>query len=286
MSHESDDAGNERGGVSGKRVSDIGALSDSMRTLGFEAAKTGAALQDALKAANPESQHLGGIIDRMKSVSRSTGQDSTLGGLAEHITRQQQSIESFKNSISDILNSHLLKSPVSDPLSLPNPLEFQDFDVPQNPVVETNERLERIEKRFELMQGIAADAAEIATGLQAAAAEFLQKFEKAAADNDRAAGRAIWLGGAAVIVAVVMTAIQIGYAEYRREPSDAPEVQKALGGLREDLSALQEAQVAALERLGEVITSSDSETTAAMTDIFKLLSQQAVSSAALEPSSE
>ena len=123
------------------------------------------------------------------------------------------------------------------------------------------------------MQGIAADAAEIATGLQGAAAEFLQKFEKAATDNDRAAGRAIWIGVVAVLIAVAMPAAQIIYSEYRREPSNGAEMQATLEAMQAELASMREAQTEASDRLTEVLATSDSQTAAILGDIRELLAR-------------
>ena len=104
-----------------------------------------------------------GLQDRMKSLGLSAGKDSAIGRVAKQIADQQRAIEAMRPQIPE----HLEKS---EP-RLPN---IEPIKLPPNPVFETNERLERIEERFEQMQGIATDAAQIANGLQGAAAEFLQ----------------------------------------------------------------------------------------------------------------
>lgn len=123
------------------------------------------------------------------------------------------------------------------------------------------------------MQDVAANAAQIATGLQAAAAEFLQKFEQAADDNSRAAGRAIWIGIAAVMIAVTMPAVQIVYSEYRREPNHTPSMHATLIEMRAELSAMRESQGAGTDQLAEILFSSDAETVAILRDIHTFLSR-------------
>ena len=70
--------------------------------------------------------------------------------------------------------------------------------IPENPLVETNKRLERIEQRFDQISHVAETSAQTATELQLAAAEFLKDFKEAASKNDEAAADAIRLGKGAV----------------------------------------------------------------------------------------
>ncbi len=190
---------------------------------------------------------------RMKTLGGIAGENSSLGRLAEQIGAQKSAIDAIR-----LHETEIPRIPELPP-------------IPPNPIFETNSRLERIEERFEQMQVIAADAAEIATGLQGAAAEFLQKFEKAAADNDRTAARAIWIGVVAVFIAVAMPAAQIIYSEYRREPSNGAEVQAALEAMQSELATMRNAQTVANDRLTEALATSDSETAAILRDIRGLI---------------
>lgn len=215
------------------------------------------AVQEAMERSLGPFHH---IQDRMESLGLEAGTDSALGRLSEQICAQQRAIDAMR---------------------LPEPELPCIPELPPNPILETNRRLERIEERFEQMQDIAADAAQIATELQAAAAEFLQKFEKAAADNDRTAGRAIWIGVVAVIIAVAMPAAQIIYSEYRRVPSNGLEMQAALEEVQAELSAMRDSQAAASDRLAEALASSDDETAAILRDIRGLLWERAATPASV-----
>lgn len=196
---------------------------------------------------------------RMKTLGGIAGENSSLGRLAEQIGAQKSAIDAMR-----LHETEIPRIPELPPM-------------PPNPIFETNRRLERIEERFEQMQVIATDAAEIATGLQGAAAEFLQKFEKAAADNDRTAGRAIWIGVIAVFIAVAMPAAQIIYSEYRREPSNGAEVQAALEAMQAELSTMRNTQTIANDRFTEALATSDSETAAILRDIRGLLAGEGAS---------
>ncbi|SEO21416.1 hypothetical protein SAMN04489859_104622 [Paracoccus alcaliphilus] len=199
---------------------------------------------------------------RMKTLGGIAGENSSLGRLAEQIGAQKSAIDAMR-----LHETEIPRIPELPP-------------IPPNPIFETNRRLERIEERFEQMQVIATDAAEIATGLQGAAAEFLQKFEKAAADNDRTAARAIWIGVVAVFIAVAMPAAQIIYSEYRREPSNGAEVQAALEAMQSELTTMRNAQTVANDQLTEALATSDSETAAILRDIRGLLAGEGASTPA------
>ncbi len=192
-----------------------------------------------------------------------------MGRVAKQIADQQRAIDALKPA----WPRDFVSPSVADLVGISELPRIPELHIPQNPIHETNERLQRIEERFSRMQEIATDAAKIATGLQAAAAEFLQKFEKAASENDRTAGRAIWIGVAAVIIAVAMPAIQIAYSEFRREPNYGPDIQATFNQVQAELSRLQDAQASTADRLSEALASSDRETAIVLRDIHALLSR-------------
>ncbi|MCD9147790.1 hypothetical protein [Pseudophaeobacter flagellatus] len=226
-----------------------------------EDAKRDSAIQEQMEKALAPYR---GLQDRMKNLGLSAGEDSAIGRVAKQIADQQRTIEAMRPHIPEDIAK-------PEPARQPN---IDQFKIPRNPIFETNERLERIEKRFEQMQGIATDAAQIANGLQGAAAEFLQKFEKAAADNDRTAGRAILIGVFAVIIAIAMPAVQIVYSEYRRTPDNGPEVQSALEDVQAGVAGLRDAQAETSVQLGGIINASNDETVTILREIRDLLSKR------------
>lgn len=138
-----------------------------------------------------------GINDRMKHLTELAGGQSAIGKVAQQIAEQQKAIDALR--VPDIFAD--LRTAEREHIHIP---ALRMPELPPNPILETNRRLERIERRFEEMQDVAANAATIANGLQAHAAEFLVKFEKAATDNDRSAGRAIRLGAIAILIAIAI----------------------------------------------------------------------------------
>lgn len=199
------------------------------------------------------------LQDRMNKLGLAAGADSPFKRLADQIGAQQSAVEALRVPKLDTPRNPKIPS------------------LPPNPTLETNKRLEQIEKRFEQMQSVATNAAEIATGLQGAAAEFLQKFEKAATENDHAARLAIRIGVFAVFIAVAMPAAQIIYSEYRREPSNEAEIQAALEAVQVELSAMRGAHAIASKRLNAALATSDSETVTILREIYDVLAKEAAS---------
>jgi hypothetical protein len=117
------------------------------------------------------------------------------------------------------------------------------------------------------MLDFATDAMKIVTGLQGVVAELLLTVEKAISDSARAERRAIWISVTAVIVAVAMTAVQIAYSEFQREPSNAVRMEATLDAMRSEIVSLREAQTATSARLIEALASSDDETAAALREL-------------------
>lgn len=251
-----------------KKGVDLAALGEQLKAQGYDGGERGEALKKAMEDMERQMEKAlepyRGLQDRMKNLGLSAGEDSAIGRVAKQIADQQRAIEAMRPHIPEDLTKPA-------PPRLPY---IEQIKLPPNPIFETNERLERIEERFEQMQGIATDAAQIANGLQGAAAEFLQKFEKAAADNDRTAGRAIRIGVIAVIIAIAMPAVQIGYSEFRRTPDNGPEIQSALEDVRAEVAGLRNAQDQASAQLGEIIVSSNDETAKVFREIRDLLSKR------------
>ena len=145
----------------------------------------------------------------------------------------------------------------------------------KNPVHETNERLANIEDRFGEMYEIATEAAQIANGLNAAAAEFLVKFEQAALSNEKSARKAILIGAAAIMIAVLMPVFQIAYNELWAGPKEAAEAQAIMSDLKSEISNLQQQQNQTLQGLTEALQKSDNSTLDVLKDIKETLSKSA-----------
>jgi hypothetical protein len=212
---------------------------------------------DALKGARSFDESVrfaGGALD--------TG--SALGKLARQISDQQSAIAALRPLVPEMPERFVL----------PELMRAPELRLPPNPLHETNRRLASIEQRFDRMESIALSGAEIATGLQASAAIFLTKFEKASADNDRTSSRAIWLGIIAVLIAVTMPVAQILYTELWRAPADSTSQQAAITDMKRQIKGLEDTQRTAADELAKVLSSGNTEMTSALRDIRNLLIEQ------------
>lgn len=194
-----------------------------------------------------------------EALSALTGQfelESSIGRIARQIEDQYRSIDALR------LNSPPLDN---DPAFVP------DLHIPPNPIHETNDRLGRIEKRFEQMLDVAANGAEIATGLQAHAAQFLVKFENAASDNDRSASRAIHLGVIAVVIAIAMPIVQTAYTELWRVPQDSASMEAVVADMEAEIATLRQTQIQAADRIAAAVERSDEQMVNVLQEVARSL---------------
>jgi hypothetical protein len=129
------------------------------------------------------------------------------------------------------------------------PLAFPEI---RNPTHETNERLEDIVERFDKMEKIALKGAEIATGLQSYAADFLVKFERAAAETDVSARRAVWIGLVAIGISIAMPVAQMALETLATKPADVAALADAVQDLRATIADLRRHDVG-VEPAGSVV---------------------------------
>lgn len=197
-----------------------------------------------------------------------------LGERIRQITDRFGTNHGIENVLSKIKNQHNLINEArlrSSSFDVERP-EIMDLDKLKNPIHETNDRLERIEQRFENMLDVAANGAEIATDLQAHAAEFLVKFENAASNNDRSAARAIYLGAIAIMIALAMPLVQILYTELWRVPQDSAAVEAMIREMQTEITTLRQTQIEAADRISTALERSDEQLIEILRDVAHSLS--------------
>lgn len=215
--------------------------------------------KDAMKRFT-ESPVMKDIRQQLDSFQTSAKGNKKLADLAKNIARQHRVIEDM----------------AKPPVDFAEPLGGISIPDLKNPIIETNERLERIERQFSQFQVIARESATIATGLQEAAAAFLQKFEAAAEKNDESADKAISVGRQAVWMAVLVPVVILGaqfLGTYVMQDPDTAVLQQSVADLRSELEALRESQKETTDRLIDAIEKSDAATAAALVSVVQGLSQ-------------
>ncbi|TIU14657.1 MAG: hypothetical protein E5W53_30410, partial [Mesorhizobium sp.] len=78
-----------------------------------------------------------------------------------------------------------------------------DFQMPRNPILDTNAQLAEIERKFESMLDVMTNAARIGNDIQAQATTFIGKFEEASSQTDSSAKKAILVGVFALVIATL-----------------------------------------------------------------------------------
>lgn len=192
-----------------------------------------------------------GIHDRMKGLAGVLGEDSSLAKVAMDIDRQQSAIDALR-----------------EPLYSP-PIHLPDIE---HPAKETNERLARIEERFDMAFDLAKDSAQVANGLQASAAEFLHKFQVEADKNNESVNKTISVARWSLLAVVVFACAQIA-APFFLPDREVEALRGTVTELRGGIEALRESQAETSERLIEALAASDAETAAALRAIAEQLAQ-------------
>lgn len=213
---------------------------------------------------------LSGMSERMKSAIGAAGLEkldtSPFARLSKQIADQQRAIAGLRPSVAGL-------DSIQD-FDMYRPRRMPELKIPPNPILETNKRLKNIEARFDRMEKIALDGAEIATGLQASAATFLEKFEAVAVSNDRITKRAVLIGVVAIVIAVLTPIAQVLYTEMYRAPADAATVQSTIADVKREISGLRETQEHVANRISEALLQNGKDQTATLKEIKELLANQ------------
>lgn len=250
-----------------KATTPSGVIQDAIKSISGGAAMKG--LHRAAAQIGATNKMFGPTHELQERLSALTGQVGPISGIdriVKQVQDQQRSIDALR-----------FKQPSMDM----EPFLLTELQNSPNPVHETNDRLERIEKRFEKMLDVAANGAEIATGLQAHAAEFLVKFENAASNNDRSAARAIRLGAIAVVIALAMPLTQILYTELWRVPQDSKSMEAAITDMQAEMVRLRQMQIEVADRIAAALERSDQQMVEALRDVVRTVTAPAPASVEL-----
>ena len=210
-------------------------------------------------------QKLGDMSENIRQAASRITEISAYNQVADKLAEQFKAIDGLRLNIPEM---------PSIPELLPSPeVAFHDMLDIENPLVETNERLKNIEERFDKMEKIALNAAEIATSLQSSAAVFLDKFETAARDNDRTTKRAVTIGVLALIVAILIPISQSLYAELFRAPSDAATTQFAISEIKREIQSLRQSQMTVADKVAEALDRNGHQATQDLKEIRDILAK-------------
>lgn len=197
-----------------------------------------------------------GIYERLGDISARTAESSRLADVIRGLEKQQSLLDD-------------LSATTAEP-KIPSIPEIPKIE---SPIAEINRKLDRIEKQFSQVSVIVRESAQVATDMQAYAAEFLQKFEKAAEDANRSGNKAIKVGWIALAIAIVVGAGQI-FAPTLMQDQEAEALRQTVIDLNSELSTMRMEQTEASERLIEALTSSGQATASALNEALSEIAEQ------------
>ena len=125
-------------------------------------------------------------------------------------------------------------------------LRVPDLSNIRNPVHDTNERLSEVVNRLDSMEELALQMAETVKSVSDAASQFIVNFGVATGKADHVSRRAIWIAVTAIVVAALMTIVQIGYSEWRNE-RDQSDTAMTINAISTRLEATAERQRGSME---------------------------------------
>lgn len=131
--------------------------------------------------------------------------------------------------------------------------------IPPNPILKTNQKLGDIELKFDEMLSVMTSAASIATEIQGHAAHFLDKFDKASEQTDKAARGAIRVAMLAMALSVVTALLPVAMTYIQPDP-----MPQKIDALVESLAQNQAASQALNEQLLRDLAVTNASATSAL----------------------
>lgn len=145
--------------------------------------------------------------DKITDLLRPSNEVETLRKQFESLTRPSPAVKSILDQVESqrrLLDS-FSKPDAGRPLDerVISVRRMPDFQMPRNPILDTNAQLAEIERKFESMLDVMTNAARIGNDIQAQAATFIGKFEEASSQTDSSAKKAILVGVFALVIATL-----------------------------------------------------------------------------------
>lgn len=207
---------------------------------------------EAMRRVSSPAQEVAEKLTRHTAHLEKTSQE-----LAERIQAQQEGLARV---------SAIRESSITPPLR-------PDLTSLRNPVVE---RLERIEKQFDELAGVAAEGLGAGLALQEKADQFLNEFREAARDTSRSGKMAI---GVSVVAILITTLVPLA-SSYFFPDRGAAAMEKSIADMQGQIVRMREEQAATAQKLIDALAAGDQATA----DAVGRALEQALSKGASEPS--
>lgn len=168
-------------------------------------------LKGALAHQDALSSQLKTLIDQMAVSKPAIEQMARLNkNINSAMEPFRKAAEAYKQALPNIKQQETETSmPIGAPRGLP------EMPIIRNPAYDTNLHLEEVAERLGALEELMATMAATVQAVSVSAAEFLVKFQAASKQADKVSRRAMFWAVMAIIGTFAVTAIQIGYTEYR-----------------------------------------------------------------------
>ncbi len=149
---------------------------------------------EKLTRENPIMQKLN---EQMQTMEKLTKISPAAQSILDQVDEQRRRLEAITGPNFTEPVAHKEAKPDVTPLRVPR------MPIIKNPILDTNKKLSDIERKFDSMLDVMANAAQIGNEIQAQAATFIDKFEEASDKTDKSAKQAIKVGYIALLISVV-----------------------------------------------------------------------------------
>ncbi len=229
------------------------------------------------------------VADRLRSLDG--GSDTTLSRISAGLAASYSALDQRRRELEE-----------SNRIRPQENLTISNIRIPENPLIETNKRLESIEKLFGQIANVSENSAKVTFEIQLAAAEILKGFKELQKDfkellkdfkeavsnnkenankNEEAAADGIKLAKLAILITIFTSLAPIAVNYFTPDPV-AEALRQTVSGLQKEIDAIQSANAAQTQKLIEAIAASDKATAAAILEGIETLQAQAAKTPPLE----
>ncbi|WP_430436899.1 hypothetical protein [Oceanibaculum nanhaiense] len=202
-----------------------------------------------------------------------SGPSDSIGSIIKNIEAQDRHIIAMEESARRINSSP------------PHRPEL-NVTLPPNPLHETNDRLDRIEKHSNGVKDGLIQTTKIWAAIQNHIVLMLAAMQQGAEDAKKSSRRAIILSVSAIAISVLGVLAPIVYDVFWRSPQEAAAAQVLISEFRTEIRELRQAQIEANAQIAGALARSDQETAEALKELARALAATQAKVTSLEPGQE
>ena len=150
---------------------------------------------------------------------------------------------------------------------------LDDFILSQPDILKANSarRVHEIHEQLANMRYPIDETNEKLADIEGHSGKMNELLMQAAISNEKGTRMALRVGRAAIIIAVLMPAIQIAYNEFWRTPRESQATQVIISDVKAEIADLKQQQVKTIESVSEAIANKEEDTVTILKDIKETL---------------